>query len=114
MQFIITHRIDKGTWENAVSRFLETQAQPPEGVTLHGRWHAVRGRRGWALRESDDAADRRQNRVIIASFAVTAVVCGTLALDVQVWGFSWLTFIFYSAGAPLFLLALTMALRNRG
>lgn len=65
-------------------------------------------------RESDDAADRRQNRVIIASFAVTAVVCGTLALEVQLWGFSWLTFIFYSAAAPLFLLALTMALRNRG
>mgnify|MGYP002630128382 CR=1 FL=1 len=65
-------------------------------------------------RESDDAADRRQNRVIIASFAVTAVVCGTLALDVQLWGFSWLTAILYSAAAPMFLLALTMALRNRG
>jgi len=64
--------------------------------------------------ESDDASDRRQNRMIIAIFAVTAAVCGTLALNIQLWGFSWLTFIFYSAAAPLFVLALTMALRNRG
>ncbi len=65
-------------------------------------------------REGDDAADRRQNRMIIAIFAVTAAICGTLALNIQIWGFSWLTFIFYSAAAPLFVLALTMALRNRG
>ena len=65
-------------------------------------------------KDSDNAADRRQNRMIIALFAVTAVVCGTLALEVQLWGFSWLTFIFYSSSTPLFLLALTMALRNRG
>ncbi len=63
------------------------------------------------------AADRRQNRMILAIFAVTGVVCGTLTLSwdgFTVFGYSILSGIFYLASFPLFVLTLWMTLRNRG
>jgi hypothetical protein len=43
------------TAENAViERFMKTGGQPPEGVKLLGRWHAIGGLQGVAIVESDD------------------------------------------------------------
>jgi hypothetical protein len=43
------------TIENAViERFMKTGGQPPEGVKMLGRWHAIGGLHGVAIVESDD------------------------------------------------------------
>ncbi|MCB9760445.1 MAG: AarF/ABC1/UbiB kinase family protein [Alphaproteobacteria bacterium] len=63
------------------------------------------------------AQDRRQNRLILALFSVTAVVCGSLTLDwegARALGMSALSLVFYVVGAALFALVLAMTLRNRG
>jgi hypothetical protein len=35
-------------------RFRETGAPPPNGVTMHGRWHCVEGNRGFLVAETKD------------------------------------------------------------
>ena len=62
-----------------------------------------------------DAEDRRQNRMIIALFAITGAVCGALTWDVRpVFDLPFISAVFWLAAFPLFLLTLTMTLRNRG
>lgn len=73
-----------------------------------------------SLREANEmqaAHDRRQNRLILAIFSITAVVCGTACLFWDgglVYGWPVLSLVFYGVAAPLFLLSMTMVLRNRG
>ena len=40
----------------AMKRFLQTGGQPPAGVTLLGRWHAIGTVKGVAVAECDDPA----------------------------------------------------------
>lgn len=54
MKFMLSWKIPPTTWQTTVVRFLETQAPPPAGVTLLGRWHTPSGS-GFALLESNDA-----------------------------------------------------------
>ena len=49
--FPLTHR----DYKERVSRFLETGALPPEGVTLHGRWFTASHSKGFMLVETNDA-----------------------------------------------------------
>ena len=43
------------TVESAViKRFMETGGQPPDGVELLGRWHAIGGIHGFAIVEAND------------------------------------------------------------
>ncbi|MCB9743809.1 MAG: AarF/ABC1/UbiB kinase family protein [Alphaproteobacteria bacterium] len=66
---------------------------------------------------ANDAHDRRQNRLVLALFSVTAVVCGSLTLGFDaplVLGFNALSFTFYGVGAALFLATLSMTFMNRG
>jgi ubiquinone biosynthesis protein len=68
-------------------------------------------------RSTIDAADRRQNRFILALLAITAAICGTLALSWQgfpPYGNLVVAGAFYLAAFPLFLFTLAMTLRNRG
>jgi ubiquinone biosynthesis protein len=61
--------------------------------------------------------NRMQNRLIIAAFTITAVCCGTVALMAEVtwvFGIPVLSLIFYAAAAPMWILTLSMVLRNRG
>lgn len=54
MQYFMSYTMRDENFEAATNRFLETEgAPPPPGVALQGRWHAVAGRRGWMLIESD-------------------------------------------------------------
>lgn len=55
MKFMVTWTLRENSIERAAKRFLSGEAQPPEGVTLVGRWHAADLSCGWALHESDDA-----------------------------------------------------------
>ncbi len=55
MRFMMTYQIRDECWDKAVSRFLETGAPAPAGVTLAGRWHAAAGRNGFLLLEGNDA-----------------------------------------------------------
>ncbi|MHC4957913.1 MAG: DUF3303 domain-containing protein [Planctomycetota bacterium] len=56
MQFMITWCIDPAQQPTARARFLETQAPPPDGVEMVGRWHAAAGKQGWILAETNDAS----------------------------------------------------------
>jgi hypothetical protein len=56
MKFISTYSIRPGCHQEAATRFLSGQAQPPEGLALLGRWHSTDGTGGVSLFESDDPA----------------------------------------------------------
>ena len=74
----------------------------------------------FTVREAADpdrlaAEDRRQNRMIIALFAITGAVCGALSWDIRpLVDLPFVSVVFWLAAFPLFLLTLTMTLRNRG
>jgi len=55
MKFLSKYTIRPEHRNEAIKRFLETQAQPPEGVKLIGRWHDMGNRTGYSLAEADDA-----------------------------------------------------------
>lgn len=54
MKFITTWTVLPGTLKEAVNRFLAGQAQPPEGVTLLGRWHKADCSGGFVLFETSN------------------------------------------------------------
>ena len=54
MKYIVSWLLPQGTFNAAVSRFLETGGAPPKGVQMLGRWHGMSGQ-GFAIAESADA-----------------------------------------------------------
>ena len=54
MQYIVSWMLPQGTFNAAISRFLETGGAPPKGVQMLGRWHGMSGQ-GFAVAESTDA-----------------------------------------------------------
>jgi hypothetical protein len=54
MKFILTFTLPPATRDEAIARFLETEGQPPPGVTLLGRWTQLDLCGGVVLLESDD------------------------------------------------------------
>jgi len=55
MKFISKYTIRPEHRNEAIKRFLETGGQPPDGVTLIGRWHNASNRTGYTIAEADDA-----------------------------------------------------------
>lgn len=55
MKFISKYTIRPEHRNDAIKRFIDTQAQPPEGVKMIGRWHDMGNRTGYTLVEADDA-----------------------------------------------------------
>jgi len=55
MKFMITWKIAPGFHKPAGEGVLKTGAPPPEGLTIHGRWHGPGSVTGWALAETSDA-----------------------------------------------------------
>ena len=77
MQFMVQYEFGVAQREAAEARFLETGAQPPEGVTLLGRWHDVAGRKGYMVVEADDAtriAAYMRSWTDLLTFGLTPVV----------------------------------------
>ena len=56
MLFLISWHGEPAQRDAAMKRFLQTGGQPPAGVTLLGRWHAIGAVKGDAIAECDDAA----------------------------------------------------------
>ena len=56
MKFMSTWKVLPGTLKETVDRFLGGQGQPPQGVTLLGRWHNIDCSGGFVLFESDHLA----------------------------------------------------------
>lgn len=56
MKFLSTFSVRPGCTQEAASRFLAGKAQPPQGVTLLGRWHSTDLSGGFSLYETDDLA----------------------------------------------------------
>lgn len=54
MKFMISFPLTYDTRDERTARFLETGGLPPEGVTMHGRWHSISGGHGWVLASADD------------------------------------------------------------
>ena len=55
MLFMVTFPLTHRGYDERVSRFLETGAPPPDGVTLLGRWFTTSHSKGFMLAESDDS-----------------------------------------------------------
>jgi hypothetical protein len=56
MLFLISWHGEPAQRDGAMRRFLQTGGQPPAGVNLLGRWHAVGAIKGVAIAECDDPA----------------------------------------------------------
>ena len=56
MQFMVTWKLPPASYKQALARFLETGAAPPEGLKILGRWHAAGSTRGFSLVEGTEAA----------------------------------------------------------
>mgnify|MGYP001412632476 CR=1 FL=1 len=54
MKYVITFRLTTEHYEERISRFLETGAQPPAGVTMLGRWFTLGHDRGFMVAQTDD------------------------------------------------------------
>ena len=54
MRFMITFPLTHHAYKERVSRFLQTGAPPPDGVTVHGRWFTASHSKGFMLAEADD------------------------------------------------------------
>jgi hypothetical protein len=56
MTYIVSWKFGPATYKEAMSRFLSTGAPPPEGVTMHSRWHGLSTGRGCLVASTDDPA----------------------------------------------------------
>ncbi|WP_321926379.1 DUF3303 domain-containing protein [Paraburkholderia guartelaensis] len=56
MKFIVQWKGEPATQQAAIERFIKTGGQPPENVTMLGRWHAAGEFRGVAIVEAADAS----------------------------------------------------------
>lgn len=56
MKFMATWTGQPSTVRETVNRFLAGRGQPPEGVTLLGRWHKADGSGGFTLFETNNPA----------------------------------------------------------
>jgi hypothetical protein len=54
MKFMATFPLTHRDYRERVSRFLETGAPPPEGVTLLGRWFTASHNKGFMLVETEN------------------------------------------------------------
>ena len=54
MKFIVHWTQIPGKYRDGIAKFKETGGQPPDGVTLLGRWWGMNGQ-GFAVAEADDA-----------------------------------------------------------
>ena len=54
MNFMITFPLKQHGYKERVSRFLESGALPPDGVTMHSRWFTASHSMGFILAETED------------------------------------------------------------
>jgi hypothetical protein len=54
MLFMVTFPLTHRDYDERISRFLESGAPPPDGVTLRGRWFTASHSKGFMLVESDN------------------------------------------------------------
>ena len=55
MKFMVTFPLTHHAYKERISRFLESGAPPPAGVTLLGRWFTAGHNKGFMLVETNDA-----------------------------------------------------------
>src|ERR1700756_91796 len=56
MKFIIQWKGEPAMQQAAIERFIKTGGQPPDNITMLGRWHAAGEFRGVAIVEAADAS----------------------------------------------------------
>ena len=77
MMFHIAYEFPPEERDSAQQRFKETGAPPPDGVTMHGRWHSAAGHVGFLIAESSDAVaigKWMQSWTDLLSFEITLVL----------------------------------------
>jgi len=55
MKFMVTFPLTTRAYKERVTRFLESGAMPPDGVTMLGRWFTTSHSKGFILVETGDA-----------------------------------------------------------
>jgi len=77
MLFHIIYEFSPQERDDAQERFKETGAPPPDGVTMHGRWHSAAGLVGFLIAESSDSGaigKWMQSWTDLLSFEITLVL----------------------------------------
>jgi|ETNmetMinimDraft_26_1059896.scaffolds.fasta_scaffold253632_1 hypothetical protein len=77
MLFHVGYEFTPGERNDAQARFKETGAPPPDGVTMHGRWHSAAGHIGFVIAESSSAVaigKWLQEWTDLLSFEITPVL----------------------------------------
>ena len=77
MFFHLTYEIAPPDRDTAQQRFKATGGLPPEGVTMHSRWHSAAGHCGYIIAESTDAlaiGKWTQAWTDVIAFEVTPVI----------------------------------------
>ena len=55
MLFMVSYSFPPEERDTVQDRFKKTGGVPGDGVTMHGRWHAVGGNSGFVLAETSDS-----------------------------------------------------------
>jgi hypothetical protein len=56
MKFMVAWTLSAANFKEALGRFMKTGGAMPEGLKMHGRWHAPGGKKGFLLVEGSEAA----------------------------------------------------------
>jgi Protein of unknown function (DUF3303) len=84
MKFMVSWSVTPEQQKAATARFLETGAQPPNGVTMLGRWHSPG--MGFVLAETNDAKALHEwtsRWLDLLKFVVTPVIEDAEAAEVM-------------------------------
>jgi len=54
VKYMVVWSIDENNFKETIERWATDNPQPPEGVTMIGRWHEMGTGDGFALFETDD------------------------------------------------------------
>ena len=85
MLFHVTWTLSPDQRDAAQTRFKETGAPPPDGVTMLGRWHCAEGLTGFAIADCSDAVaigKWAQSWTDILTFEITPVLTDEQFIEV--------------------------------
>jgi len=60
MKYMVVWSISEDNFKETIERFATENPQPPDGVTMVGRWHEMGTGKGFALFDTDDTVGLSQ------------------------------------------------------
>ena len=77
MHFLVNYEFTPEVRNEAQARFKAGGGLPPDGVTMHARWHHVAGHAGFVIAEADDPVllgTWMQEWTDLLEFSITPIV----------------------------------------